>query len=103
MSLQSLRFGRLDCPADGDARRVGGHRPLPAALATVAGIGPGPLPATGGLMQAPVDGDLLQVQADDAVVGGNGFVAEAVENPGTEAPRPPGGPRGLPGLVPGAR
>jgi hypothetical protein len=59
-------------------------------------------------VQAPVDGDLLQVQADDAVAGGDGFVAEAVEHAGLEPLVPPGAQRGLAALaqaacdVPGA-
>src|SRR5262249_15931323 len=57
---------------------------------------PGAGPAARGLRDAPVDGQLLQDQADDAVIGLPGDLLEPGEDPGPDtliAPFPDGGGR----------
>jgi hypothetical protein len=45
------------------------ERPFHAQLATIHRAAAGAFPATGSLGDAPVDGEFLQDQADDAVIG----------------------------------
>jgi hypothetical protein len=55
--------------AKGDARSLSGHGAFEALLAAVHGAATGDLAAAGCLGAAPVDGEIVQLQADDAVVG----------------------------------
>ena len=92
----------------GIGEQVGGDRPLPADLGSIGGVGAGPVTTARGLVQAAVDGNLGEVQADDLVVAGDGFFDQFVEDAGGQplgAPVAQGGLAGLtePGRdVPGA-
>src|SRR5665213_4139871 len=63
-------------------RRVGSDRPFPAALVPVGGVRAGPLTTERRLVLAAVNRDLAQVQANDPVVAGEGFVAKRCEDSG---------------------
>src|SRR5690606_35002055 len=73
--------GAVDGPPDPEAVAIGGDGPLPSAFAPVSGVGAGGLAAVGGLVERPVDGHVVQLEADDPVEGRNGFVAELFEQP----------------------
>ena len=67
--LHVVAVGAVDGPADGDAVRIGGNRPLPAQFRPVCGV----LSRAGSLVQGPVEGDVRKVEADDPVVGSPSF------------------------------
>ena len=71
-------------PAHRDAVAVRRDRPFPAHLGSVCGIRAGALAAAGGLLKRPVNGDLAQVEAHDAVKGLQRLGAELVEHPGRD-------------------
>lgn len=79
-----MRAGGHGC--DRDAAAVGHHRALGALLAAVDRGSAGGFAAAGGFDDAPVDGDVLQVQAHDPVVGLQSDLDELVEDdPVTDA------------------
>ena len=90
-----MAVGAVDGPADRDAALLGQDRPLPAELAPVRRVLPAPLPTCGCLMQAGIDRSLGEVEADDAVVGGDGLVGDRVVDAGCEPFVPAGSHRGV--------
>ena len=64
------------------AGRFDGRRPLEALLATVHGAGPGDLAAAGRLGDASVHGQVLQVQAEQPLVGVKHRTAQLSSYPG---------------------
>ena len=58
--------------------------PFPAEFGAISGVGAGALAAVRGLVQRPVEGDLFEVQADDAIERSEGFVAQLVEHTGID-------------------
>ena len=75
---------RGEHPVQGDAVSLGHERPLHAQLAAVDWAGTRAFAAAGRLGDAPVDGQLLQEQADDAVVGIQRDLLELAEDPGLD-------------------
>ena len=65
----------VDRPADRNAVTVRRDRPFPATLAPVGGVRAGPLTTERRLVLAAVNRDFGEVQANDPVVAGEGFVA----------------------------
>src|SRR5450759_4935350 len=88
--MESPRFAPSMTQPMGIGELVGRDRPFPADLGSVGGVGAGPFTTAWGFVQAAVDGDLGQVQADDLVVAGDGFFDELVEHPGGEPFGAPG-------------
>ena len=68
--------------AERDALPLDYERPLHAELAAIDGAAAGALPAAGGLGDAPVDGQVLRDQADDAVIGLPRDRLQLAEDPG---------------------
>src|SRR3954452_997430 len=73
---------------------VGELGALESELGPVHRAAPGALTAAGGLRDAPVDGDVGQVQADQPLVGGQHRAAQPVEEPGGDPLIPPAAQRG---------
>jgi hypothetical protein len=69
-------------PGQRDAVVLDHQRPFHAHFAAVDRGRPGALTPAGGLGDAPVDGDLVQQQTDDAVVGGQRDLFELGEQSG---------------------
>src|SRR5664279_1902796 len=93
--MESLRFAPSMTQPIGIGEQVGRDRPLPPDLGSVGGVGAGPFTTARGFVQAAVDGDLGQVQADDLVVAVDGFFDELVEDPGGQPFCAPGAQGGL--------
>jgi hypothetical protein len=64
-----IPLGRGEHPAERDAAPPDHERPFHAQLAAVHRAAARAFPAAGGLGDAPVDGEFLQDQADDPVIG----------------------------------
>ncbi len=68
-------------PAQRDAVALDQHRPFHALFAPVHRGRTGDLAAAGGFGDAPVDGDVVEQQANDAVVGLAGDPGQLGEHP----------------------
>ena len=75
-----VAIGAIGRPRDGHAGAIGGDRPLEPELGPVGGILAGALTAGRCLVLAAVDEHLGQVEADDAVVGGDGLIGQQIED-----------------------
>ena len=76
--------GRKPHAAQWDAAPLDHEGPFHAQLAAVDRAAPGALAAAGGLGDAPVDGNVGQGQADDAIVGFPGDLFQVGEDPGPD-------------------
>ena len=79
-----VAVGAGDLPADRDPVAVGGDRPLPATFAPIDRVRAGPFTTEGCLVLGTVDGDVAEIEPDDAVVAGQGLIDQTVEHPGLE-------------------
>ena len=86
-------------PADRDARCVGRDRGLPARFAPVDRAFAGSGPAAGGFVDRPVDAHISQLQAHDAVPGGERLGGYLVEHPSSDPFVAAGPQRGVRHLV----
>ena len=71
-------------PAERDALSLNHERPFHAQLAAVDRAPARAFPAAGGLGDAPVDGQVLQDQADDPVIGLPRDLLQLAEDPGLD-------------------
>jgi hypothetical protein len=76
--------GRCGDRAQRDAARVGDDRAFQALLAAVDRARPGDLAAAGRLDDAPVDGQVLQLKAEQPLVGGKHRQAQLFGHPGVD-------------------
>lgn len=86
-----IAVGAVDHPADGDAVAVRGDGPLPAQLPAISGVRARSLTAVGGLVQRPVERDIVELEANDPVERRDRFGLEGVEHAGVDplvTPRP---------------
>ncbi len=90
-----VAVGTVDGPADGDAVALRSDGPLPAAFGAISGVGAGSFSAVGGLVQRPVQGDLGEIEADEAIERGQCFVVELVEHAGVDPFVTTGSQRGV--------
>jgi hypothetical protein len=75
-----VAVGAVDRPAHRYAVTLGGDRPLPAELGPIRWIGAGSLAPIGRLVQRAIQGDIVEVEADDPVEGGKCLGLELLEH-----------------------
>src|SRR3979490_13061 len=83
-SGESCRLAPASTRPKGDAEALHHQRAFHALLAPIDRGRAGALAATGGFGDAPAHGNLVQYQADDAVVGVQGDLLELGEQPGLD-------------------
>ena len=77
-----VAVGAVDGPADGHAVAFGGNGPLPSQLGSIRWVRAGSLATTWRLVQRPVEGDVVEVEADDPIERGERFGLERLEHAG---------------------
>lgn len=85
--------GPVDGPADRDAGPIGEDGPLPAELGSVGRVLARSIASCWAFVQRPVDRHVVEVEADDLVVGRHGFGDDRFEDTGGN-PLVPTGPYG---------